>query len=180
MAAGTTLAIIEGANFDAGTDSLHAISLAVGSIVTSGVATATQVNNLGTASDTSGLYGLLTTVIGLLTTDPVLSVTYAKSNAALTTMLTVSSGSVDTYNANLTTALAAITTATTFATQSQTNTTAAINGLATAISDFNTLITGWGTGVIPITSGYSQAQISGALTALYNALINLQSTQASA
>ena len=124
---------------------------------------------------------MLTTIVGLLTTDPVLSVTYAKSNAALTTTVAVSSGaSVGTYNGNIVDALAAITTATTFATQSVTNTSAAITALTTARNSFNTLITGWGSDVTPITSAYSEAQISGALVALNNALINLQSAQAAA
>jgi hypothetical protein len=175
-------ASIQGNGFNTDTDSLYAISNTVGT-PTAGATTVTLSQLIGNPGDSSSLVALLTTVIGLLTTDPIVSVTFAANNGALTTPVTVPSGNpsegdVTTYNAAISAALVSTATATTFATQYLDNTNTAISDLSDAIVAFNNLVDDWGSSsATPIDSDYSAAQISAALNQLYNSLVNLRNAQ---
>lgn len=190
-----SLADICGVLYATGTDSLHNISVRTTTINNNitALATSSDVSQVyanfqalkGTSfnTNTDSLHSLSTTLasiqatLALLVTtfaDPVVLVTTAKSNAALTTTVVSSSGSPSAYNTAIATALTAANTAVT--TQSLTNTNAAVTALNTAQNAWTTFATTNGTA---ITSTYSQAQVQSAILQLLKALTILQGDQLS-
>lgn len=155
--------------------------LATSAALTSAVSTiVNNITNLGTTSDVSGLYALLTLIVANLQLDPIAQVKSAAKNAALNPVSTKSSSAannVSKYNNDLTSALTAVSTAIQFSSQSNANTTLALTAVNQAITSFTKLaIQLNGDKAVP-SSSYSIAQINGALNQLKYALSYLLTQQ---
>ena len=167
-------------------------------------ALAEDVANLGTTSDSSGLYPALLSIVvlnGMVTPSALISgnsqaelqtaqltlLEFTERNAALTTPVTTSSGgpaptAVATYNTAIVNLLANVAAAITAVqlnvkTPNPTNLTAAINAVDLAISSLNTAIIDFNIVVNynpTITSTFSLVQINTELVALTSQLVYLQ------
>lgn len=184
LATSAQAADIQGLDFDTANNSLVAISDAIANIPAtdiSSLATIAQVNNLGTVSDTSGIYTQFTNlqkslafIVAQLIGDPIVTVDQAAAYEPLTTAVTVSNtDSTVAYQDAIDAALAAAATAIATATQTSANTQAAIDAVVIAITAFNALATTLANDGGYVTSDYSAAEINAGLAQLNTGLAYL-------